>query len=87
MKGVINMKYKKTIILIVIALVCLCMFPSAASAASLLRYNVTTDVTTGGTVYYNYGENGTFFLNQDWNSYSRKCKVSSETSKKVPFSP
>lgn len=81
MKGVINMKYKKTIILIVIALICLCMLPSTASAANLLRYNVTTDVTTGGTVYYNYGENGTFFLNKDWKSYSRKCKVGSDTSK------
>ena len=81
MKGVINMKYKKTIILIVIALICLCMLPSTASAASLLRYNVKTDVTTGGTVYYNYGENGTFFLNQDWKSYSKKCKVSTDTSK------
>ncbi len=75
------MKYKKTIILIVVALICLCMLPSTASAASLLRYSVTTDVTTGGTVYYNYGKSGTFFLNQDWKTYSRKCKVNSDTSK------
>lgn len=75
------MKYKKTIILTVTALICLCLLPASVSAESLFSYSVTTDVAKGGSVYYNYGKSGTFFLNHDWDSYSGRCKVTSETVK------
>lgn len=77
------MKCKRTIILIVVALICLCMLPTAASASNLLTYTVTTDVTSGGSVYYNYNKNGAFFLKDDWASYTSRCKINSK--EKVKF--
>lgn len=76
------MKCKRTIILTVIALMIFCLLPGYASAGSLLKYTVKTEITKGGSVYYNYGTNGTFFLQNDWHSYSSRCKVTSNSSNK-----
>lgn len=82
MKGVINMKYPKSIILIILSLLLSSIVPLHASAETMFSYSATIDVSPGGEIYYNYGENGRFFLSTDWEEYDQKCLVvSGQTSK------
>ncbi len=69
------MKYPKSIILTLIAVLLAALIPLHASAASMLSYDVIIDVKQGGQVYFNYGTNGRFFLSSDWEEYDSSCMV------------
>ena len=77
MKGVINMKYPKSIILTLMVLLLFSLMPLQASAASMLSYDVNFDVQQGGQVYFNYGKNGSFFVSSDWEAYDESCLLTS----------
>lgn len=77
MKGVINMKYPKSIIFTLLTLLLFTLIPLQASAATRFTYDATFDVSTGGQVFYNYGDSGRFFLSSDWEEYDETCRVTS----------
>ena len=83
------MKYKKSIILFVIAMTMLLLLPAQVCAdskekSSLLNYTVKFQVSKGGSLYFDYGENMSFFLKDDWQDYASSCKVKSN--KKYKYS-
>lgn len=71
------MKYPKSIIQLVLVLLLSASLPLHASAATIFSYETTVDVQPGGQIYYNYGENGRFFLSSDWEEYDPVCLVTS----------
>ena len=83
------MKYKKSIILSVITMTLLLSLPTqifagSKESSSLLNYSVQFEVSKGGSLYYDYGENLSFFLKDDWQDYASSCKVKSN--KKYKYS-
>ena len=69
------MKYPKSILLSLIIFLLTIIFPLQASAASPFSYEVKIDVQPGGQLFYNYGNNGSFFLSSDWEEYNPDCQV------------
>ncbi len=80
------MKFKKSIILIVIAMLLTACFPAHCFAASgscgLLNYTATMKVRGSGSVYFDYGKNMRFFLEDGYTTYASSCKVKSGTAYK-----
>jgi len=82
-----NMKYKKTFILFVISLLIITMVPSntfaaSGSKASLINYVTSIKIEGGGKLYWDYGKNLRFFLENGCQSYSSNCKIKSSTNYK-----
>lgn len=76
------MKYPKSIILLLLTLLFAALMPLHAAAATMFSYDAKIDVKPGGQVYYNYGENGRFFLSSDWEEYDSSCLVNSGETKR-----
>lgn len=84
------MMKKKTNLSFILSVITLCMllfipaesFAAENQSSSLINYTVQVEHTGGGTLYWDYGKNMDFFLNDSHDEYDTSCKIKSGTSYK-----
>jgi len=86
----INRKRKNTFIQFIFILMAISLLISQPSTAyaqteqksSLLNYNVDVVISGGGSLYWDYGSNMSFFLSDDAKIYNHNCKIPSNSTYK-----
>ena len=84
----IKLKYKRQFILFVIAILCMhsLSFTAYADSSSqkqaLTTYSVTTTISGKGSLYWDYGKNMSFFLENGYKTYNADCKIKNKSTYK-----